>query len=87
MAKVWRIKGWNDTELIFDQPMPGRLSEKAIAAILQRLACRHLSGEEIIDASRRPRDPGYRPLLERVGSGAPMTYGDNPFYTADFVDE
>lgn len=86
MTKTWRIKGWDSTTLIVDRQMPGYLSEKEIATTLQRLVSRHLSDEDIIDASLRRGDSRYRPLLERVGGGAPIAYGENPHYTADLVD-
>ena len=82
MAKVWHIEGFNGSTVIFESDMPGNMSQSEIETTLQRLVARHLSADEIVDASLRRRARGYLPLLKRVGRGAPLCYGENPYYTA-----
>ena len=87
MAKVWQIRGWDGTDAIFECEMPGQMSEPEISVTLQRLVSRHLSEREVVSASLRKNASGYVPLLERVGRGPPIAYGENPYYTADFKDK
>jgi hypothetical protein len=88
MAKVWQIKGWDGQKPVFEREVAGNLTEPEISAMLQRLACRHLSDTEIIRASVRKGDPEYAPLLERIGTGNPICYGDGSLhYTAEFKEK
>ena len=87
MAKVWQIRGWDGLDVIFECEMPGQMSEPEISVTLQRLVSRHLSECEVVSSSLRKNHPSYRKFLKRVGSGSPITYGENPYYTADFKDE
>ncbi len=86
MAKVWHIEGFDGGTLIFESDMPGNMSSSEIETTLQRLVAGHLSAEEIVSASLRKSARGYSPLLERVGAGAPVCYGENPFYIATSRD-
>ena len=87
MAEVWLIRGWDGLEITFEGEMPGRMTESEVSIALQRLAARHLSEAEIISASLRKGTPGYCPLLKRIGSGRPISYGHGVNYTADFKDK
>ena len=78
MAAVWRIEGSDG----FIADLPGTLYPAEVARVLQRLTCHNLSRDEIVSASRRKRSIGYSPLLERVGSGNPIHFGQDPYYTA-----
>ena len=51
----WKIRGYNSTELVFDKTLPGGYTNGAITTLLQRLACRDLSLDEIFAASKRKR--------------------------------
>ncbi len=87
MAKVWLITGSDGDQTTFKGEMPGQMSESEVSTALERLAARHLSEDEIISASLRKRTPGYRPLLEPIGTGRPISYGHGVNYTADFKDK
>lgn len=87
MAKVWQIRGMDGQNVMFECEMPGQMSESEISATLQRLVARHLSESEVVSASLRKRSSGYSPLLERVGRGRPISYGDYPQYSADLKDK
>ena len=86
MARAWHIKGWEGGRTVFAQFVPGHLSEQEVSVILQRLACRQLSETEIVRSSLRRNDPDYAPLLERVGHGMPITYGQGIYYTAELSE-
>jgi hypothetical protein len=65
----WKIQGIQSTTVVFKAELPGGYSNGEIATILQRLACRHLTDEEIISASLRK---GRRTsLLETKTAGPP----------------
>ena len=49
--KYWRIQIEQQHEVVFRRWLPGRTSNQTIATILQRLACRDLSAQEIIASS------------------------------------
>jgi hypothetical protein len=87
MAKVWQIRRLDGGNVKFEWEMPGQMSESEISATLQRLVACHLSESEIVSASLRKGSSGYRSLLERVGRGRPISYGENPYYTADLKDK
>ena len=84
----WKIAGYDGTNKIYSGEAPGILTEEEIATLLQRLAARHLSHEEVISASLRKNLRGYSGLLEcnidRAGEkGNMVTAGtDNPHYIA-----
>ena len=83
MAAVWRIEGSDG----FIADLSGSLYPSEVARVLQHLTCRQLSRDEIVNASRRKRSIGYSPLLERIGSGNPMHFGQDPFYTARKIEK
>ena len=83
----WTITGYDGTNKIYSGEAPGILTEEEIATMLQRLAARHLSHEEVISASLRKNLRGYAPLLEciidRAGkNGNSVTVGSDPYYIA-----
>lgn len=84
--KRWKIIGWDEAEITFEAMMPGNMTSSEITAVLQRMACRHLTNQEVIAGSLRKNYRGYVPLLERIGSGTPIHVGTNPYYTAHLID-
>ncbi len=82
MPKKWRIKKYDGMDLLGEWSVSGRLSEKEICSMLRRLVSRNLSDDEIIGSSLRKNDSGYLPLLEQVGRGNPICFGDGIHYTA-----
>ena len=84
---VWHIEGRDSTKLIFERDVPGNMSEGEIETILQRLVARHLPPDEIVDASLRKGVRDKSPLLERIGRGAPIHFGENPYYTAAWKND
>lgn len=82
MAHCWKIKGWDGNAILFERDIPGHLTEFEVVALLQRLAARDLSANEVICGSLRRNDREYAPFFERVGTGMPLSYGENPHYTA-----
>lgn len=87
MAGQWIIAGHDGLDEIFSQSV-GDLSEPEVATLLQRLASRHLTENEIISSSLRKGWKGYAPLLEIERSrGKPfalMTTGTDFHYTARY---
>jgi hypothetical protein len=88
--RTWRIVGYDSAREIFARDAPGNLSEPEMRTILQRLACRHLSDDEVVLSSLR-RNKGKRPMdhldLARTDGirGGWMT-GGNPYYVATLRD-
>ena len=86
--RSWKIEGREGAELFWEQELPGSLGEKRIIELLQRLASRHLTEDEIVSCSLPQKSSCYRPLLEpqidAKGRG-PICVGGNPFYFATFV--
>jgi hypothetical protein len=69
MKGYWRIERLDRLDVTYERFVPGNLSEDEVTAIIQRLACKHLSEDEIIGASlRRPRRTA---LLETLRGGNP----------------
>ncbi len=87
MAKVWQIRGMDGQNVMFECEMPGQMSESEISVTLQRLVACNLTESEVVSASLRKGSSGYSPLLERVGRGRPISYGDYPQYSADLKDK
>ena len=93
MAKrQWLVTGWESTQEIYRCMFPlSAFSERQMKSFLQRLACKHLSHEEIASASRK-RKPGEEesPLLavSRDANSASfcMSVGINPHYTAQALE-
>jgi len=61
-------------------------TEPRIISLLQRLLCRHLTVNDVVDASRTPRDRFYNSVLKehRDTSGKRLTIavGTDPHYVA-----
>ncbi len=57
------------------------LTAPEIHVMLQRLASRYLTDDEVIDSSVRRNHSGYRPLLEPIGRD--IHYGEGIYYIAD----
>jgi hypothetical protein len=61
MAKArWKLEGYKSTELVFQKELPGGYTHNEIKTLLQRLACRDLTPEEIFNSStRRAKKAGF----------------------------
>ena|SRR5664279_1651278 len=74
---LWRIEGLHHFEPFFRTTLPGGYSENTIITIIQRLACRHLTPQEIVSASRERRrkyqDERLVPLIGRKPQGKRTT--------------
>ena len=68
MGKQWRIEGVDGTTEIFSRSVPN-VEEAEMRTILQRLACRHLTEDEIVSASLRRNMKDYRDdlVIRRMG--------------------
>ncbi|PYE88764.1 hypothetical protein [Phyllobacterium leguminum] len=63
--RYWKIEGYDSTELIFERVIPVYwASEKCMMDLLCRLASKHLSENEIIEASLNGHHLGGNALLE-----------------------
>jgi len=86
----WRIEGFDGTNNFYKKDVPHHLfSDKQIKELLRRLASRHLTETEIIDASGN-RAKNRNSLLEiRKNQKIPVVIvcGENPFYSAKIVKE
>lgn len=82
MSAVWQITRWDSDSKAHEWKLPSNLSESEVQTILQRLVCQNLSDAEIIGSSLRRGSPGRLTLLDRIGTGSPLTVGENPHYTA-----
>ena len=82
MAK-WLIRGWDSTEMIYERTVSGQLSVGEVETMLQRLCCRHLTEDEVIDCSLRRNDRARKTFLDRQGRSLPISFGENPYYTAE----
>ena len=65
----WKIEVQKRFETTYTRYLSGDLTENEITVIIQRLACRHLSEEEIISASLRKSKKTS--LLEASRGGPP----------------
>ena len=88
MAKlIWKITGYLGDKSIYERVVrKGALSQKAMVALLQRLASRHLSEDEVVSSSLKKDDRDYCSALEirsnYGGRDALMTTGSGHYYTA-----
>ena len=82
----WIIRRYDSDDERIIAELPGHFGEKEIAILLQRLVCMHLDENEVIAASLRRGAKGRSPLLDRIGHGAPMQYGENPYFTAQWKE-
>jgi hypothetical protein len=93
--KFWKVAGYDGMQQIFEKTLPeSSLSEDQMIELLQRLAARHLTPNEIVRASLRPNSKEYAPLLEvhRQARTAPsdrftIMVGENPHYAASIWTE
>ena len=76
----WRIVKWEGEREISKWEVSGRLGERQICTLLERLLSKSPTEEEIIESAK-----GNCKLLSRVGSDFPITYGTTPFFTAERV--
>ena len=85
VGKHWRIDGSDGTDEIFSCTVSIALSDGEIKSLLKCLASKHLTCDEIIDASLRRNMKGYRSDLEVKAIGGKrhgwMT-GGSPNYVA-----
>jgi hypothetical protein len=86
MPKTWKILRWEGNDAASLGELPGKMTESEVETVLQRLVCSDLTAAEILAASRRKGDDGYSVLLERNGSGRPLSFGENPHYTAEIKE-
>jgi len=89
-SRSWVIVGYDSTKQVYERRLPeGSLSEAEVITMLQRLASRHLTDDEVVSASLRKNASAHRSDFEvlRNGGGryALMTTG-NPHYIAS-IDE
>ena len=86
---VWRIEGFDGTDLIFEFDVPSYLlSDKQVEELLRRLVSRHLSKDEVVEASLN-RKAKRTALLDVRRSAQPplvISCGENPHYVAKVVD-
>jgi len=92
MAKHWRIQKVEGLTVVWETTVPyGRLTEKQIEPMLQRLAARHLTEDEIISGSLRKNAKGHHDLLRvhrDVRPGHVMIYTTlDPHYLVTVVDD
>ena len=90
-GKVWKITGFESSVSVCDHKLPvDSLLEAEVLTLLQRLASRHLTPEEVVAASLRTGTPGYSNLLEPVpahGGKYAISVGNLCRYTASVDDE
>jgi len=86
MAKIWLLEKFDGQTPVEQKEVPAVLSDREVEEMLRRLVCKDLDNDEIIDSSLRPGMKNYRTLLEKVGSGVPLSFGQNPHWTARKVD-
>jgi hypothetical protein len=83
----WVIEGFDGSKSVFRTTLPKGDSwpDPRIIELLRRLVSRRLSEDDVINASRVPRDQFYNPVLKdrRSSKGRlTITVGENPFYVA-----
>lgn len=79
----WKIEkhdGILETGLVGE--LPDSMSEREVEEVLRRLVCIRLNEEEVLASSLDARHPNRRVLLDRIGSGPEIQFGDNPFFIA-----
>jgi len=81
--RFWIIRGYDGLCKIYERRLPlGCLSEKEITAMMQRLASRHLTENEIVNASLRKNAKAHAPFLNvrRDNMKSQFSIGQNPHY-------
>lgn len=86
MAKVWKITKYDGLEVVGEWTVSVSLSQSEICKLMERLVATTLSEDEIIAGSLRRNHRGYQPYFERSVRGNPISYGENPHFTAAIVD-
>ncbi|WP_309086639.1 hypothetical protein [Chelativorans sp.] len=83
---AWVITGLKSTESVYKHRIPvDSLSEAEVVLLLQRLASRHLTPDEVVSSSLREDTPGYTPLLKPTddrGGKYILRVGTDHCYTA-----
>jgi hypothetical protein len=87
MAKVWKIRGFDGLQLVFERTIASNsLGDAEVTMMLQRLQARHLSDGEVVSASLRQGTAGYRHDFEVQRNHGPsygfMTTSAGRHYTA-----
>jgi hypothetical protein len=91
-GKIWVIRGYEGLEMVFEREVSlGALSEREVVTLLQRMQARHLTEDEILNASLRRNARRYSSNLEVVresksGKFSLMTVGTGHWYTASVED-
>ncbi|CDZ50406.1 Hypothetical protein NGAL_HAMBI2427_36240 [Neorhizobium galegae bv. orientalis] len=78
----WVIRKHVSTTEELQWQLPGSLTEAEIEEVLRRLVATNLSPDEVISASRPKGDDRRAGLFDRSGTSAPISFGNNPYYTA-----
>jgi hypothetical protein len=86
-GRSWRVEGYDGNERFLEKELPGNLGDNEIIRLLQRLACKNLTHDEILAASLRPKARNYVALLEPEIDDNPsnrysIRLGTNPHYVA-----
>jgi hypothetical protein len=86
-GRYWKITGYDGASTVYERSVPeSALTEAEVVTLLQRLAARHLSDDEVFLSSLRSDTKGFTPHLQisRNSGGKPalMTTGSGHHYTA-----
>lgn len=84
---VWVITKYDSLEPIGSWMLPGGLDDSEIEEILRRLVATDLNADEVISASRPKGDPLRSSHFDRNGNQRPISFGNNPHYTAVHAKE
>lgn len=87
--RVWRIEGFDGTEVIFKTEVPLHLlSDRQVEELLRRLVSRHLSENEVVGASlsRRAKRTSLLDVRRSIQPPIVIACGENPHYVARVVD-
>ncbi|MCD1264527.1 hypothetical protein B5M44_25895 [Shinella sumterensis] len=80
--KDWQVIRYDSLERQKIWRLPGSLTESEIEELLRRLVAHDLIQDEIVGASRPKGDPLRSSHFDRNGAGVPISFGNNPHYTA-----
>ncbi|PND22328.1 hypothetical protein CN934_05250 [Ensifer sp. MMN_5] len=89
-TQAWLIQAYDGLNLLFSFKVSSSLSEGEVGALLQRLASRHLTPKEILNASTRRRMKGHNGLLEirrEQRERIILSVGEDPHYIASLHTE